>query len=254
MMLNIIILEDEVQQREHIVDFINRYSNFESLDVSVILATDDPNKILNLVYSNKNRQYMFILDIELTNNDITGIKLAEKLRLILPFTDIIFLTSHEELSMLTLERRISPLNYILKNKGLRTIEASIRRDIRFVLNKITKINETTSSKFTYKIRNRYYTIPLENIYFFESVPHKVNRVIMHAKNRIIEINSNLKKIEEEQSVFFRCHKSYSIQVNNVKYYDPKLFKVYFDEDGQIFCPVSVRKVKQLKITLEYNKS
>lgn len=252
--LNIVILEDEIKQREYIVNFVNRYSSFEMLDVKVVLATDDPKKILNLINHDKNSQYLFILDIELASNDITGIELAEKIRILLPFTDIVFLTSHEELSMLTLERRISPLNYILKNKESNFIESSIRKDIRLTLNRITKVNKINNDQFAYKIRNRYYTIPLNEIYFFESVPNKVNRVILHAKNKLLEISSNLKQIEEDQSIFFRCHKSYSIQVNNVKYYDPNLFKVYFDDDKQIFCPVAVRKVRQLKKVLRHDKS
>lgn len=252
--LNIVILEDEIKQREYIVNFVNRYSSFEMLDVKVVLATDDPKKILNLINHDKNSQYLFILDIELASNDITGIELAEKIRILLPFTDIVFLTSHEELAMLTLERRISPLNYILKNKESNFIESSIRKDIRLTLNRITKVNKINNDQFAYKIRYRYYTIPLNEIYFFESVPNKVNRVILHAKNKLLEISSNLKQIEEDQSIFFRCHKSYSIQVNNVKYYDPNLFKVYFDDDKQIFCPVAVRKVRQLKKVLRHDKS
>lgn len=252
--LNVVILEDEIKQREYIVNFINRYSSFEMLDIKVVLATDDPKKILNLIEHDKNCQYLFILDIEIASNDITGIELAEKIRILLPFTDIVFLTSHEELSMLTLERRISPLNYILKNKESNFIEAAIRKDIKLTLSRITKVNKITNDRFIYKIRNRYYTIPLNEIYFFESVPNKVNRVILHAKNKLLEISSNLKQIEEDQSIFFRCHKSYSIQVNNVKYYDPNLFKVYFDDDKQIFCPVAVRKVRQLKKVLRHDKS
>lgn len=252
--LNVVILEDEIKQREYIVNFINRYSSFEMLDIKVVLATDDPKKILNLIEHDKNCQYLFILDIEIASNDTTGIELAEKIRILLPFTDIVFLTSHEELSMLTLERRISPLNYILKNKESNFIEAAIRKDIKLTLSRITKVNKITNDRFTYKIRNRYYTIPLDEIYFFESVPNKVNRVILHAKNKLLEISNNLKQIEEDQSIFFRCHKSYSIQINNVKYYDPNLFKVYFDDTKQIFCPVAVRKVRQLKKVLEHNKS
>lgn len=251
-MLNIIILEDELSQRLQLIDFIQRYCSFEDLDVSIMLATNDPQQIINLIRQNKDKHFLFILDIEINRGDITGIELAEKIRALLPFTNIDFLTCHEEHSMLTLERRISPLDYVLKNNGFDKVKAAIRKDIQTALKRIPQTNLENQASFTYKIRNRFYTIPVKDIYFFESIPSKSNRVILHAKDKILELDNNLKNIETMQSVFFRSHKSYSIQINNVKAFDLHKLRVYFDDQQQIFCPVSVRKASKLKKAIQHH--
>ena len=77
------------------------------------VATDDQKIILADL--NQQQDGLFFLDMEIGEDKQAGLELASRIRATIPLAKIVFITTHDELSFVTLERRIAPLDYILKD-------------------------------------------------------------------------------------------------------------------------------------------
>lgn len=245
-MLEIIIVEDNVEQREFLREMISRYVSFEELDAKITLDTASPDEVMEYLKENNNgNPHLYFLDLEIAGEKVSGFKLASTLRENNPFDEIVFITGHQDLSLLAFEYRVKPLDYIIK-ENWDNVLASVRKDIKLTLKSIEKRNIVDTKIFVYKIRNQYFNIPINEIYYFESVINKPNAVIMRAKNQIVEFRGSLKKIEEYQKKdFFRCHKGYLVNLNKIASFDMNLGEVYFNSEKTIKCLVSTRKSRDI---------
>lgn len=245
-MLKVILIDDDVVQSKLLADTLERYLKFEQLDALIALVTTSPEQVLEYVKNDPSASYLFLIDIELKPGKYLGIELARKLRQLLPYENIVFLTSHAKFSLTVLEHRIKPLDYIVKNSDMEVILRSLRKDILFALKQNEYATPEDKETFTYRLGQRYYRIEIADILFFESIPNQANTIVMHAKNQVVEFNGSLKAIENNKLAdFFRCHKSYLINLANVYTFDRKRALVYFDAKATIGCKVSFRKAREL---------
>ncbi|MDE7023761.1 MAG: LytTR family DNA-binding domain-containing protein [Ligilactobacillus sp.] len=242
-MLNIVIVEDDLVQRMELVSFIKKYVAFEDLDAEVVLDTDSSQNTLDFTARNDSKDFLFFLDIGLASNKLAGIQLAKELRTKFPHADIVFLTSHVDLSLLALRNRIASLDYIGKDMNEKDIQNSIRKDIKLALNNLQYVRKRET--FTYKHRNKFLNIPLDDIYYFESDSTGYNPTILYGKNRAISVPYTLKSIEKAHPRLFRCHRSYLVNLENIVSYNYTERKIYFDIEEKISCPVSIRKISAL---------
>lgn len=242
-MLNIVVVEDDSVQRGEFVSFMKKYIDFEELDAKVVLDTDSIQNTLDFTTEHDSEDFLFFLDIGLGSNKLAGIQLAKKLRTNFPHADIVFLTSHVEFSLLALRNRIASLDYIGKDMHEKDIQNSIRKDIKLSLKHLQSIGKRET--FTYKHRNKFLNIPLDDIYYFESGPTGYNCTILHGKNRVISVPHALKSIEKSHPRLFRCHRAFLVNPDNIISYDYTERKIYFDLEENISCPVSIRKITAL---------
>ncbi|MDE7056221.1 MAG: LytTR family DNA-binding domain-containing protein [Lactobacillus sp.] len=245
-MLKVILIDDDVVQSKLLADTLERYLKFEQLDALIALVTTSPEQVLEYVKNDPSASYLFLIDIELKPGKYLGIELARKLRQLLPYENIVFLTSHTKFSLTVLEHRIKPLDYIVKNSDMEVMLRSLRKDILFALKQNEYATPEDKETFTYRLGQRYYRIEIADILFFESIPNQANTIVMHAKNQVVEFNGSLKAIENNKLAnFFRCHKSYLINLANIYTFDRKRALVYFDAKATIGCKVSFRKAREL---------
>ncbi len=74
---------------------------------------------------------------------------------------------------------------------------------------------------------------------------------MHAKNQVIEFRGSLKQLEEyHKDYFFRCHKRFLINLNAVYLFSSKHGKIYFNKQLTTWCPISIRKSRELSKLLK----
>lgn len=112
-MLNVIICEDNENQRKRITKFIEDSIMIENLDMKIALSTENPMEIIE--YLNKNEiSGLYFLDVDL-QSDINGIKLAEVVREYDPRGFIVFVTTHAEMSYLTFLYKVEAMDYIIKD-------------------------------------------------------------------------------------------------------------------------------------------
>lgn len=184
---------------------------------------------------------LYFLDIDL-NSNINGIKLAEEIRKYDPRGFIIFITTHAEMSYLTFLYKVEAMDYIIKDDNL-NIQTRIHECILNACERCTNIRRNSQENFNFKIQDKYISIELNEIIFFETST-TVHKLVLHSQNRQIEFYGRIKEIEKKlDSRFIRCHRSYLINKYNIKEIDLKKRIVYMSNGEE--CLVSSRLIKKL---------
>ncbi|MEJ7490283.1 quorum-sensing response regulator AgrA [Staphylococcus pettenkoferi] len=238
--MKIFICEDDIKQRESIESIINNYIMIEQKPMKVEMSTDDPYAVLERS-KEINDIGCYFLDIQL-EADMNGIKLASEIRKHDPVGNIIFVTSHSELTYLTFVYKVSAMDFIFKDEPnelqkriidcLETSEARLK-----LLSKESNV-ETIELK---RGSNSAY-VQYDDVMFFES-SSKSHRLIAHLDNRQIEFYGNLKELSQLDDRFFRCHNSFVVNRHNIESIDSKSRTVYFKNGEE--CYASVRNVKKI---------
>lgn len=239
-MLNVFICEDNKTEREHVEEAVLSTINAENINFKLTLSSENPYEILEYVKEN-NCCGLYFLDVDL-KCDINGIALAEQIRKYDPRGFIVFVTTHAEMSYLTFQYKVEAMDYIIKdqffNIGSRIRECMMNANKKFTI-KSSKIEQS----FTFKAGDKVIGINLDEILYFET-SKTVHKVILHCKNRQIEFYSKMNDIEKQlDSRFFRCHRSYLVNKNNILKLDKDSKTVYLKHDEQ--CLVSSRLLKGL---------
>ena len=165
-MLSVFICEDVISQKKQLEKYIKDYIMMEELDMELVLSTDNPYDILAYLKANPNTIGLYFLDVDL-KSDITGIGLASEIRELDVLGNIVFVTTHGELTYLTFVYKVEAMDYIIKD----TPEKICKR-IQECLDIANKrhLNDQNSEKKLFKIKTgssvRY--IDHSEIMFFES--------------------------------------------------------------------------------------
>lgn len=240
-MIDIYICEDNQKQLNLFKKFILNSIMIECLDMNIVLATSDPHEILREIMTASNTG-LFFLDIDL-KSDVNGLTLAQRIRQIQPRCFIIFITSHSEMSFLTFQYKVEALDFIIKDTP-EHIKSKIHECLLDVENKYTSLNNSANRTFIINQNDKRITIDYSDIVFFETSSN-IHKIILHAKKRVLEFTGQLKDIEKQLDYrFYRCHRSYLINKDNISEVDFNELIVYMN-NGET-CPVSVRLKKGLK--------
>ena len=239
-MLNVIICEDNENQRKRITKFIEDSIMIENLDMKIALSTENPMEIIE--YLNKNEiSGLYFLDVDL-QSDINGIKLAEVVREYDPRGFIVFVTTHAEMSYLTFLYKVEAMDYIIKDN----IEIIKDRIHQCILNAHKKYSSKTTEmqkKFTLKTEDKVINIEYNKILFFET-SNIIHKIIIHAVDRQIEFYSKMKDIEKRlDNRFYRCHRSFLVNKENIKEIDTNNRIIYMINDEE--CLVATRLLNVL---------
>ena len=209
-MLNIYICEDNAAQREFVTSFVSDYCIFRNLDATVALVSADPKEILTH-YKNVQDPSLFILDIDL-GAEINGIELASRIRKQDKKAAIVFLTTHSELALLTLQYKVEALDFIIKGN-----QDNVKRKIAECINTVYLRHTDSDKNKTIKITVGDKIIPLDmdEIIYIETTQTR-HKLRLHTKSRTLEFNGELKAMEEQlDERFIRCHKSYLINKDKI---------------------------------------
>jgi two-component system response regulator AgrA len=207
------------------------------LEASIALNTTSPNEVLEYNRIHKERNNIYLLDVNVRNK-ITGIDVAAMIRSQEAGAYIVFISAHPEYVMLSLKARI--FDYLIKPVSIETLEtciSAIMRDYAQLSNKNTI--PTLSVKSGFEI----YSIPQDEIVYFEKYGHVL---VIHTVTDRIEGTESLENMELklDKDKFFRCHKSYLINLDFISHIDyPN--NLIFLKNGEN-CSVSKRNKKELK--------
>lgn len=240
-MLFVYICEDDRTQREYVETCVKNYIMIEDLDAKLILSTEDPYELVEILQQNQGNTGLYFIDVNL-QTDMNGLELASKIRDLDPTGKIVFITTHSELSYMTFTYKIEAMDYIIKgNPG--ELPGRIRDCIEVALKRYLSDEGGKQKIFKYKIGNTIRTVNYSDIFFFESsiTPHKI---IMHLEDTHVEFYGTMKELEELGEDFCRCHKSFVVNKDNIKYIDKTNMQVVMNNGES--CLVSVRGMKQLK--------
>lgn len=239
-MVKVFICEDNEMQRKAYKKIVENTIDIENLDMKLVVDTEKPEKIIEYVEDNK-EVGLYFLDIELKGQKINGIQLADEIRKYDPLGFIVFITSHVEMSYLTFKHRIEAMDYIEKDNydeiKNRIIECILDANNRYSSRK------SNTKTFRVKIGGKILNIEQERILFFES-SSGAHKVVLHSIGRQLEFVGSLNDIEKEvDDNFYRCHKSYIVNKNNIKEVDIRNKTIHMIDGRE--CMVSHRKLKEL---------
>jgi two-component system response regulator AgrA len=218
-MIPIVICEDDSEQREHIETIVSNHILIEEYPMKIALSTDDPSEVISYLQTYPNQKGVYILDINL-KHDMNGLSLAAHVRENDIHATIIFATQHVELSPLTFKYKVEAMDYIVKDGSKHYID-SIKSCIDTVYNRYVdrSLNNNSGS---FKVNDGSITrfIPYGDIMFF-TTGYKAHKVTMHLNKSHLHFYGNIKNLERISSEFFRTHKSFVVNLRNIKHVDNK---------------------------------
>ena len=185
-MINIYLCDDEPWVRQEIETIIQRQILIHGYDMEIVRSTGKPEELLNLC-----------------GQDGGG-------------STIIYITSFANMAFRTFQYHIEAMDYIVKGDGER-----MRSSIADCLSEVVKRLEAQGKKgerayYTIRFLDTVRQIPVDEIYYFETSP-RAHKVILYASQETIEFPGNLTEIGDELGdSFFRSHRAYLINLNQVK--------------------------------------
>lgn len=204
-MLKIAICDDDKNDRERVLRFVNDYITERGIKAKVFVY-DHPDTLIKECEAL--RPHIYILDIVMPM--VTGIEAARELRWNQMDAQIIFATSESSFALESFD--VNPINYIVKPvekaKLFETLDLAIRR--------VDISNEKT---ITVKIKGGNKTIDVEDIMYLDYRNH----VVMYHLYDKSEVSTPTLRIgfteyltlNHNNTDFVRCHESISVRVGAI---------------------------------------
>ncbi|BDR57739.1 DNA-binding response regulator [Xylocopilactobacillus apicola] len=242
-MYPIYILEDNLEQQKAYANAVKNSIMINDLAMELICATDDPEILLNSI--EQEHQGLFFLDMEINGIKEIGLQTAVLIRKQLPGAQIVFITTHNELSLLTLERKVAPLNYISKEYGADYIKQSIMADMLKTEELIKSEKYKKENLFIYRIGSHYFSIPIADLVYLTTadLPANSGRVSVRTVTKNADFHGNLSDLEKKYPMFFRCDKSYLVNLDMLESFDNSKRELYFRDGSTAYA--SFRKAREL---------
>lgn len=239
-MLKIFICEDNNEYRKEVEKIIENVLIIENYDIEIKKISRESNEILNSI-DRVNETGIYFLDIDL-GTDINGIELASKIREIDPTGFIFFITTHGEMSWLTIKYKVEAMDYIIKEE-VENLNEKLHECIKEAIKRY-EINKDENKIFVAKSRDKVIRVQYEEIMFFET-SQTIHKVKLHSVNRQVEFYAKMKDLEKEVGdKFVRCHNSYLINKDKIKEIDIKNRTITMS-NGET-CLVSDKGMKLLR--------
>lgn len=219
--MKIAIIDDSKNWRQKIKEEIFRYLDISDEDIDMYSGGEQ--------YLESQKKYdISFVDIEMAGID--GFETISSARKYNPDGFYIILTTHEELS-----RKgyiVNAFRYIYKMKLEELDEA---------ISAIQVLQERNKTIEVSVIGGGIKELELKNIIFFETEKHYI---LVHTKQGVLKCNNNMRDIENmlPNQWFYRCHKTYIINLDEIKRIDRKI--VYLNDGNDV--DISRRKVNQFK--------
>ncbi|WP_367295924.1 response regulator transcription factor [Levilactobacillus yonginensis] len=246
-MLAVYLCEDNPEQLKHYTDVVQRYIMINDYDMQVQLATPSPQKLLANLTANPPEYALFFLDIEFPAEDITGLELAITIRQRLGFAEIVFVTTHSEMALLTFERKVEPMDFIVKDLGRAQIDQKLRENIDYGYERYTNYLGNTENLFSYTIGGRQFSMPMGDVYFV-ATSDMAHKVTVHAANQLVEFPGFLKDIADEYPELYRTDKSFLVNLANVSGLDVPNRRLIFPNGDE--TDVATRRFHEVKTLVQ----
>ncbi|EIW14151.1 two-component system response regulator [Lactiplantibacillus pentosus KCA1] len=241
-MLKTFVVEDDSEQLATLKQIITNHIMINDFDMELTLATGQAQALLDYVQSHESVEGLYFLDIEYPGQDLNGLSLATKIREADVNAKIVFVSTHSEMAFLTFERRIEPLDFIVKDLGQDTVKAKVETDIRVAYERYTKQGVTSKATFSYSKGGQLFNVPLEQVLFIETGTSR-NKLVLHLLDRIVQYNGKISDETVAHPELFRVHKSFLVNPQMLVRIDKQHQLGYF-ENGET-VDIAIRKMHDL---------
>jgi len=196
-MIRICIVEDEQDQAQILMDYINKYGNAANEQFSITYLTDG----IDLVDEYSGQFDIILLDIQMKHLD--GMVAAEKIRELDQDVTIIFITSTVRYAVQGYA--VDALGYVLKPVPYTQFEKIFDKAIERVKARQKHVYIKVS------VDDKQMKIDCDSIYYIES---QRNNVIIHCADADYVTLGPLKRFDEmlETHGFSKCHNAYIVNL------------------------------------------
>lgn len=231
-MLNIYLCEDNPNQLQKLIDYVEKCILIEDYDLSLRCATRNPEKLLESI-PGMNGTGLYFLDIDL-NASMNGLALAQKIRKLDTRGFIVFVTTHSEMAYMTFTYKVEAMDFIIKD-DFSKLQQKMHQCIIDAYLRYSSPNNLEQKTFTVTSSGKEYCVPLEDIIYFET-SENIHKVLLHSENRIIEFHAKLKDVELSlDDRFYRCHRSFIVNRHKIKEINLKEHIVIMKNDAVCFA-------------------
>ncbi len=245
------IVEDEKPARDELRYLLSQENNFE-----LLYEAEDGSGALKILDDKKNKIDLIFLDIKIPG--ITGIEIARKLHKAEVPPYIIFTTAYDEHAVEAF--KLSALDYLLKPfSDKRFYESLLRAEEMIKKNRSVneqmdnfinilsdKKTENKIDKIAVEDKDYYLMLDFKDIYYFAT---KEKKVWAYSQQDSYMTQFKLKELEKIlPEYFFRIHKSYIVNLKNIKAVIPWFkgkYQILMENYSEHKIPVSRSKVAEL---------
>ncbi len=201
-MYRVVICEDEDNQREILKNFI--YKSFEDISDQIEILEFSSGEEL-LAHQNLDGIDIFFLDIQM--DKLTGMDVAKKIRESNDTSEIIFITSL--LEYVQEGYKVRAYRYLLKPIKYEDLKENILSCVSDIIKKRDNFMIVEGNGINYKIT-------IKEITYIEIIR---NDITIHTIDKDYNTKNRIKNLEKELLMynFFRCHKSYLINMEHIEF-------------------------------------
>jgi len=197
---------------------VNDYLFSGEYDMKVALSADNPGAVLEYIEANPGQSGLYFLDVDL-QCEINGIELAVKIREKDVSATIVFITAHSDMMRYTFSRRVEAMEYILKINSPDEIEQKIVECMQVAYKRFLGGKHSTTKYYSASIGHSVINVPYDEILYFESSVDNRNSLLLHTANSALKFRGYLTDVAKLGPPFYWCHKSYIVNINNIKSID-----------------------------------
>lgn len=222
MMNHIFIYEDNEVILETYKNIIENYITMHNQFKLGIVSTEIKNienDIKNIKVKDQNFNGIYFLDIHFPCDSHSGIYYAKQIRSMDPSSKIIFISSHMELTYVTLEQHIEPFDFIIKDHGIEYIRDKIFNNLDSISLLLDK-NTTNEDKLIIKDEGMRYIIDISDVLYIETSKLHPHKLIIHLLDHSeFEFYGKLNNVVLENEKLVRIHRSICINIQYMVYYN-----------------------------------
>lgn len=228
--MNCIIVDDEYPSIQELSYFIDNFSSIKILE-----QFDDSIKALQYIQTHS--VDVIFLDISMPKLD--GLAFSRVLNTLKDKPILVFITAYSEYALEAFE--VSAFDYILKPYSKDRISDTLHR-----LENCTT-SKYCSNKITLWKNKKIYVVDISEIYYCEAHEHEVN---IFTKSEHYKVTSSISDFYKRlpQDKFFRCHRSYIVNIDMIKEIIPWFNNTYMLKlhDIEAEIPVSRQNITLFK--------
>lgn len=232
--MNCIIVEDEYPARKELDYFIKTFSS-----IKIEEEFDDSMKALEYIQNH----HIDIIFLDINMPKLDGIILGKIIRNMENKPKVVFITAHPEYAIDAFE--VEAFDYILKPYSENRIITALHRLERSSTKKIAASNKITLWK-----NDKMMVINVEDIYYCQASERKVS---VYSKNDEFEIVSTISDFFKKLpgSNFFRCHRSYIVNLDKITEITPWFNNTYVIKLGvmKTDIPVSRNYINEFRLKM-----
>lgn len=211
--IKVAIVDDDIYIRQLLQGFLNSFSQIE-----IVASVDNGKQLLEVI----NQDPITAVFIDIKMPDMDGLSCAVKIKETHPDLVIVFVSAHPEYAAETYQ--LDAIDFIVKPFSQDSIAKTIGKIEKFLSLRNQAALEKNDDRLCFKNGHELYFIKQEDILFIEK---ELRKTVIHTSHGKYITKEILNKLEQKlNQSFFRCHKSFIINLNKIERVSPIADRIY----------------------------